>query len=68
VSTGLFGPDLTHVASRDTIASGAVPNTPQNLRKWIDDPDSLKPGSQMPSMHLNAHDLNAVTAYLTQLR
>jgi cytochrome c oxidase subunit 2 len=68
VSTGRFGPDLTHVASRDTIASGAVPNTPQNLRKWIDDPDSLKHGSLMPSMHLNAHDLNAVTAYLTQLR
>jgi cytochrome c oxidase subunit 2 len=53
VSTGRFGPDLTHVASRDTIASGAVPNTPQNLRKWIDDPDSLKHGSLMPSMHLN---------------
>lgn len=67
VATGRFGPDLTHVASRDTLASGAIQNTPENLRKWIDDPNSLKPGSLMPAMHLNEHDLNAVTAYLTQL-
>jgi cytochrome c oxidase subunit 2 len=68
VANGRFGPDLTHLASRDTIASGAVPNTPENLRKWIDDPNSLKPGSLMPSMHLNSHDLDVITAYLTQLR
>ena len=67
-ATGRFGPDLTHLASRDTIASGSVPNTPQNLRQWIDNPDSLKPGSLMPSMHLAPHDLDAITAYLTQLR
>jgi cytochrome c oxidase subunit II len=67
-ATGRFGPDLTHLASRDTIASGAVPNTPGNLRKWIDDPNSLKPGCLMPSMHLDAHDLDTITAYLTQLR
>lgn len=67
-ATGRFGPDLTHVASRDTIASGAIENTPENLRKWIDDPNSMKPGSLMPPMHLNQHDLNVITAYLTQLR
>ena len=67
-ATGRFGPDLTHLASRDTIASGAVPNTPENLRKWIDDPNTLKPGSLMPAMHLNDHDLNVITTYLTQLR
>jgi cytochrome c oxidase subunit 2 len=38
------------------------------LRKWIDNPDSMKPGSLMPSMHLNSHDLDAITAYLSQLR
>jgi cytochrome c oxidase subunit II len=68
VANGRFGPDLTHIASRDTIASGAVQNTPENLRKWIDDPNSLKPGSLMPPMHLNNHDLDVITAYLTQLR
>lgn len=68
VATGRFGPDLTHLASRDTIASGAIQNTPQNLRAWIDNPDSMKPGSLMPAMHLNSHDLDVITAYLTQLR
>ena len=66
-AAGRFGPDLTHLASRDTIASGAVRNTPENLRKWIDNPDPMKPGCLMPSMHLNDHDLNAVTGYLTTL-
>lgn len=67
-ATGRFGPDLTHMASRDTLASGAVENTPRNLRKWIDDPNSMKPGCLMPAMHLNDRDLDAITAYLTQLR
>jgi cytochrome c oxidase subunit II len=66
-ATGRFGPDLTHLASRDTIASGPFRNSPENLRKWIDDPNSMKPGSLMPSMHLNSHDLDVITAYLTQL-
>ena len=68
VATGRFGPDLTHVASRDTIAAGAIQNTPENLRDWIDNPNSMKPGSLMPAMHLNGHDLDLITAYLTQLR
>jgi cytochrome c oxidase subunit 2 len=67
-ATGGFGPDLTHLASRETIASGSIPNTGANLRQWIDDPDSMKPGCLMPAMHLNRRDLDAVTAYLTQLR
>ena len=58
---------LTHLASRDTIASGPVQNTPENLRKWIADPNSMKPGVLMPSMHLNDHDLDVITAYLTTL-
>jgi cytochrome c oxidase subunit 2 len=67
VATGRFGPDLTHLASRDTIASGPVENTPENLRKWIADPNSMKPGVLMPSMHLNDHDLDVITAYLSTL-
>jgi cytochrome c oxidase subunit 2 len=67
VATGRFGPDLTHLASRDTIASGPVQNTPENLRQWIADPGSMKPGALMPSMHLNDHDLDVITAYLTTL-
>lgn len=68
VATGTFGPDLTHVASRDTIASGAVPLTQANLRAFVDNPAQFKPGALMPAMHLNDHDLDAVTAYLLTLK
>ena len=68
VATGRFGPDLTHVGSRETIASASVPNTPANLREFIDNPANLKPGALMPPMHLDPHDLDAVTAYLTTLK
>jgi len=66
-ATGRFGPDLTHLASRDTIASGPIQNTQENLRQWVADPNSMKPGVLMPSMHLNDHDLDVITAYLTTL-
>jgi cytochrome c oxidase subunit 2 len=68
VADGRFGPDLTHMMSRDTIASGAAPNTPEQLKIWIQNPDAIKPGSLMPAMKLNEHDLNALTAYLETLR
>jgi cytochrome c oxidase subunit II len=65
---GRFGPDLTHLMSRETIASGAVPNTPENLRRWIQDPSVIKPGSKMPAMGLSDPELDALTAYLGTLR
>jgi cytochrome c oxidase subunit II len=68
VANGRFGPDLTHLMSRDTIASGIAPNTPDNLRQWIQAPDSMKEGSLMPAMKLNDGDLDAVVAYLGTLR
>ena len=52
-ANGRFGPDLTHLMSRDTIAAGAAPNTPENLRLWIKDPGAIKPGCLMPAMGLN---------------
>jgi cytochrome c oxidase subunit 2 len=68
VGDGRFGPDLSHLMSRDTIASGAASNTHENLRNWIRDPDSIKPGSLMPAMKLNEKDLDELTAYLETLR
>ena len=68
VADGRFGPDLTHLMSRDTIASGAAPNTPENLKKLFQDPDAIKPCSLMPSMKLDDHDLDALIAYLETLR
>lgn len=64
---GRFGPDLTHLASRSTIASGAVPNTEPNIQAFVNDPNHFKPGVLMPAMHLNQHDLEAVTKYLETL-
>lgn len=68
IANGHFGPDLTHLMSRDTIASGAAPNTHENLKLWIQSPDALKPGSLMPAMNLSKHDLDALVAYLETLR
>jgi cytochrome c oxidase subunit II len=68
VADGRFGPDLTHLMSRDTIAAGIAPNTPEYLRNWIQDPDSIKEGSLMPAMKLNDDDLDALLAYLGTLR
>jgi cytochrome c oxidase subunit 2 len=68
VATGRFGPDLTHLMSRETIGSGIAPNTVENLRAWIQDPESLKPGSRMPAMKLTDQELDSITAYLATLR
>jgi cytochrome c oxidase subunit II len=65
---GRFGPDLTHLMSRATIASGAAPNTPETLRLWIQDPSKIKPGSLMPAMQLSDADLDAVVSYMETLR
>jgi cytochrome c oxidase subunit II len=66
--TGRFGPDLTHLMSRHTLASGAAENTPENLRLWIQNPDAIKPGSLMPAMQLKDADLDALVRYLETLR
>ena len=64
---GTFGPDLTHLMSRATIASGAATNTKENLRLWIKEPDAIKPGCLMPAMQMSEQDIDAVTAYLMTL-
>ena len=67
-AVGKFGPDLTHLMSRDTIGAGAALNTPANLRRWIQNPNALKPGCLMPAMGLSDSQLDAVTAYMETLR
>lgn len=66
--TGRFGPDLTHLMSRQTIAAGAAENTPENLLMWIQNPDSIKPGSLMPAMKLSDTELDALVHYLETLQ
>jgi cytochrome c oxidase subunit II len=68
VAVGRFGPDLTHIMSRDTIGAGAALNNPEDLKAWIQDPGVIKPGVLMPAMNLNQHDLDDVAGYLATLR
>jgi cytochrome c oxidase subunit II len=68
VANGRFGPDLTHLMSRTTIAAGAALNTPENLGLWIENPDAIKRGSLMPAMQLSKPDRDALVGYLETLR
>jgi cytochrome c oxidase subunit 2 len=63
-----IGPDLTHLASRQTLAAGTLPNTSSNLTGWIVDPQVIKPGSRMPPNRLSGPDLVALVAYLETLK
>ncbi len=65
---GRYGPDLTHLMSRETIASGAVPNSPETLKAWIKNPAHFKPGVLMPAMQLDEARLDALVGYLQTLR
>jgi len=65
---GRTAPDLTHVASRSTLAAGTLPNTRGYLAGWIADPQHVKPGSRMPATGLRGSDLQDVLAYLETLK
>jgi cytochrome c oxidase subunit 2 len=68
MATGQVAPDLTHLASRMTIAAATLPNTRGNLGGWILDPQRIKPGTKMPPNHLEAADLQALLSYLETLK
>jgi cytochrome c oxidase subunit 2 len=67
-ATATFGPDLTHVASRTTLAAGTLENTPDNLRRWIRDPQHVKPGNKMPTLGLGNARLEELASYLETLK
>ncbi|MGE5925736.1 MAG: cytochrome c oxidase subunit II [Gemmatimonadota bacterium] len=64
---GRLGPDLTHLASRSTLAGGILPNTRAHLMGWVANPQALKPGSKMPSVPLARDTLHAIVHYLMGL-
>jgi cytochrome c oxidase subunit II len=65
---GKVGPNLTHLASRGVIAGSILQNTTQDLRTWLKDPPGVKPGSVMPNLGLNDHELDVLVAYLQSLK
>jgi cytochrome c oxidase subunit 2 len=67
-ANGNVGPDLTHFASRQTMLSGMMPNTRENLRKWLQDPQAVKPGARMPRFIYAKDSINVLVDYLTTLK
>ena len=65
---GRVGPDLTHVATRTTLAAGGIPNDRPHLEAWVRDPQHDKPGNKMPEVRLSRSDLTALVAYLEDLK
>jgi cytochrome c oxidase subunit 2 len=65
---GDYAPDLTHLKSRQTLASGMLPNTPDNLRRWVADPQKIKPGCLMPAFGLTERERDDMVRYLLTLR
>lgn len=67
-ATGNLGPDLTHLASRRTLAAGILENNRGNLGGWIVNPQQLKPGNKMPPTSLSGTELQDLLAYLQSLQ
>jgi cytochrome c oxidase subunit II len=65
---GKFGPDLTHLMSRQTIGSGAAPNTSEMLSAWVRDPQTIKQGCYMPNMQLTGSQSDDIVQYLQTLK
>jgi cytochrome c oxidase subunit II len=63
-ASGTVGPDLTHVGSRTSLAAVTIPNTSDRMRQWLDDPQGVKPGNEMPKVDLTPAQLSRLVAYL----
>ena len=68
ISGGVAGPNLTHVASRATIAGGTIANTAEGLARWLRDPPAAKPGSKMPRVGLSEEEIARLVTYLQSLK
>ncbi|MFL5819199.1 MAG: c-type cytochrome [Solirubrobacteraceae bacterium] len=65
---GEIGPDLTHLATRTTLAAVTIPNHRGDLDRWVRRPQEVKPGNRMPALNLSRTDYRALVAYLETLR
>ena len=62
------GPDLTHLATRNQIGAGILDNTPENLRRWLRNPQAVKPGVEMPNFAFTEYQVAALAAYMETLK
>jgi cytochrome c oxidase subunit II len=67
-ASGTTGPDLTHVGARKYIAAGLFETTRGSLAAWIADPQTLKPGNNMPMVPLTSEELRSISAYMASLK
>ncbi len=65
---GVYGPNLSHLMTRATLAAGAIPNDEGNLAGWIADPQQIKPGTHMPVVQLSGDEMESITNFLTSLK
>jgi cytochrome c oxidase subunit II len=65
---GQVGPDLTHFLSRQRFAGERLDNTPENVARWLKNPQEIKPGCHMPNMQLTDDEVKSLTAYLEGLQ
>jgi cytochrome c oxidase subunit II len=68
VAAGSYAPDLTHLMSRETLGAGVITNTPENLHRWVADPQAIKPGCLMAAFKLEDERLDLIVKYLTTLK
>ena len=67
-ANGKIGPDLTHLATRNTLAALTIPNNASYLAQWIRNPQKFKPGNKMPGLALSPSDVQQLTSFLRSLR
>jgi cytochrome c oxidase subunit II len=65
---GTVGPDLTHLATRSTLAADTISNTPSELERWILNPQAIKPGDRMPDLGLSVSQARDIVTYLDSLK
>ena len=65
---GDVGPDLTHLATRSSLAADTIPNSPAYLAEWVADPQHVKPGNRMPGLRFSDADFQALLDYLQSRR
>ncbi len=67
-AVGNVGPALDGLAGRPTIAGGVLPNGQANLRRWLNNPPGVKPGTLMPNLGLNAGEIDSLIEFLGTLK
>jgi cytochrome c oxidase subunit 2 len=67
-AAGTVGPNLTHFGSREYFAGAILQNTPENVARWLENPQAVKPGNDMPNLHLSQEQITQLVAFLESLK